>query len=270
MNLQQQQSQQDKNNREKIIVHSMGKVGSSSITKSISFFLPNQHIYQTHMLNKEALDSHLNFLKRKGLKFHQHIHNSLNLRKDIDIKNHQQWKVITLTRDPIARNISAFFENIENICPGVLSKNINHVDISNLRNMFFDKYNHDIAINWFVREIVNVFDIDFSSFYFPKKQGYFIIQKPVQLLIIRIEDLNHCHQNAFQEFLGIDNFDLYKMNEAKSKKYKELYKKFHEGLIIPDEYIRRMYNSWYAQYFYTAEELKTFASKYSASSSISL
>ena len=246
----------------KIIVHTMGKVGSSSIAKSLAAYYSQSCIYHIHNLSPERLEKQIKKYQQTKNKLVDHLETSQYLLKNIE--DRRNWKFITLTRDPVARNISAFFQNISSFIPGILEQDPKEIDICEIREIFFERYIHDLAINWIEQEIINFLGVDLESFVFPKMQGYAILRKPIYLIIIRLEDLNFCYKNAFLEFLGIDNFRLKLSNDSQSKKYRELYEKFYNGLDVPKDYIERMHGSWYARYFYTVDELRRLSEKYSS------
>jgi hypothetical protein len=144
----------------------MGKVGSKTITKSLKSLNLNMPIYHSHLLTQKRI--HETEQKRKkffGTPRQSYLQRSwlnLFLRKQIDkgLTDNKQWKIITLTREPIARNISTFFENLE-----VKQLNAGHQyeiksdyydikpiiigidDIHRLIDLFFDKLNHDSPPN---------------------------------------------------------------------------------------------------------------------------
>src|SRR5437016_3236817 len=107
-----------------IIVHQMGKVGSKSVQLSLrkayealGIQIP---IYHTHTLNSFEQGKQNAFQDRKqrnpadrlaALEYGEII------RKQIDENPTQHWNIVSLVRDPIARNISAFFESLPEYIP---------------------------------------------------------------------------------------------------------------------------------------------------------
>ena len=140
-----------------------------------------------------------------------------------------KWKVVTLIRDPIARNVSTLFE-VANLFYGYetdFSSKSFDIMFSDFRNLFSRSYQnekygqrHDTPLTWLDDEIKEIFDIDVYATEFPKHRGYTIYHGAnIDLLIIRLEDLNKCVQNAFQEFLGIEDFILINKNISNKKDY---------------------------------------------------
>lgn len=172
-----------------VIVHQMGKVGSSSVYDSLKHAPLKVPVYHTHLLNRQRLDRQLRSLtgNRAGA---SHLRTSQRLLEDGF--DGSRWKIISLTRDPISRNISAFFQNVENFAPGFsgsaspmgklmdgfLAQHPGHVPlhekiaafvrsvkrlarsssrraypIDELIDLFLAKYPHDLSLQWFDMEI---------------------------------------------------------------------------------------------------------------------
>jgi len=179
------------------------------------------------------------------------------------------WKLITLTREPIGRNISAFFENLEvarcetegdfeissdyyQISPTVVSVNDTH----KLVELFFDRARHDSPLRFFDREIRDIFGIDVLRSGFPIDTGYEIYRKDrVELLVLRLESLSRCAGQAFADFLGIDDFKTVDQNIGAKKVYAPLYDAFKRNVTIDSEYAGTLYESNYMRTFYSDAEI---------------
>ena len=260
-----------------ILIYQIGKVGSSTIRKSLDQLNLNRPIYHVHFLTKDLVDQTED--KRKPY-FRTEKHSLLTrpwlyqfLRKKIESNlQNKRWKIISLTRDPIARNISAFFENLEitvlnsgdkfqirsdiwNIAPRI----IKHDNIQELIMLFFDKFYHFDAMEFFDREIKGVFGIDVYSNEFPTTQGYNMYANAVaDLLILRMENLNQCAAEALDCFLGIKGLQLSNQNITSQKHYASLYRQFKKTIVLPAEYVNQMYGSKYMSHFYRDEEIDRF------------
>jgi hypothetical protein len=128
---------------------------------------------------------------------------------------------------------------------------------------FFKQLPHEHPLTWFDEEMKSVFDIDVYSSDFPKNKGYKIYKnRQVSLLVLKLEKMSECSARAFEEFLNIKNFKLVNANIAKTKRYAGIYKQFKESIEFPLSYIDKMYNSKFAQHFYTKEELDMFKKKW--------
>lgn len=155
-----------------IVVLQPAKVGSSSVLEGL------------RAKNKSAL----------------HLHNieSMEYNKGDILRYSKQRKIklITLVREPIARQISLLFQwigmNIYNYA-GAAELEAGF-DIRELMSKFFGVKTYNDLLDefeWFDREIRPVFDIDVYDYSFDKEKGYTIIEKGnVEMLLIKAEKLN--------------------------------------------------------------------------------
>lgn len=264
-----------------LLIYQMGKVGSSTIKQTLALSKMDMPIFHVHYLSEYRVEE---LEKQRRKYFRTDKYSSLKrpwlykyLRKElIDKFDGQKCKIISLTRDPIARNLSSFFENLEF---EQASKNdiytiksdyykIDPITVTNhnldrLTNFFFERLNHNSPLVFFDSEIKTVFGIDIYSSEFPKSKGYKIYSgEKADLLIIRLEDLNRCIHQALNEFLGINEINLVKTNIGGEKEYAAIYSKFKNYIILPESYINKMYQSKYMQHFYSQEEIRQFKIKW--------
>lgn len=108
-----------------------------------------------------------------------------------------------------------------------------------------------------------VFGIDVFATEFPHASGFQILSADtVDVLLIRLEDLDRCARDAFDRFLGLDTFDLIPDNVGTEKYYAAGYRRFLEKIVFPDSYLEKLYNSVYARHFYTSDELDAFETQW--------
>ena len=253
---------------ELIVVHSMGKVGSTSIEKTLKEMNLDIPIYHTHFLNHDRLESHIKRLKDRNSPILEHLKVSQHLTKELSTgPKNKKWKIVTLVRDPIARNISAFFENGDKYYSNFLEEcQSGKSNVELLTQDFMRKYAHDIPLTWLDEEIKKVFGIDPFLENFPLEKGYYIMSKNnFELMIIKLENLNSCYITAFKEFLEISIPKLNNQNIASKKKYATAYEKFKKSIVIPNSYIEKMYDSKFMKHFYSLEEIDLLTQKWKKS-----
>jgi hypothetical protein len=248
-----------------IIVFQMGKVGSSTIYESLKSSKFAGSVFHVHHMTEDVLGKTEKIYTSQNIEVPRHLRDSrflLNeLAKDL---NGRKWAIISLVREPIARNISAFFQNIELPFPDFNFQNYDSaVKIQELVERFLQKYPHDIPLRWFDRQMKPVFGIDVYESDFPKTKGYKIYRGQLtDLLVVRLESLTECAEEAFGTFLNMDQFVLLNANTSNKKNYYNVYRKFVDSIKLPSEYIEKMYSSKYVQHFYTEEEICHFLSKW--------
>jgi hypothetical protein len=259
------------NKQHLIIVHQMGKVGSTSIVESLEAMSLGMPIYHTHSLNLEHLQRREQQKRQQGQTPPPRIIQGQYLRKAIDQKGSgKTWHIITLVREPISRNVSAFFQNIGDYIPNFAqARSANQISLDEIVTIFLEQYNHDWPSTWFDSEVKQVFGIDVLATDFPKSKGYMILkQNHINLLVLRLEDLNRCVQDAFQEFLGLESFTLKDANLADHKAYNDLYKQFKAQIVLPDWYLDKLCHSPLMQHFYTPEEIDRFRGTWTKTHSV--
>ena len=241
-----------------ILVHQMGKVGSSSVVEALTNKgLP---VVQLHALNTKSLAVIQAQYEQRGLSLPAHIHDSQRVWAEL-IDRGKPVQVITAVRDPIARNISAFFQNLDIFREQkkVLKGKSDAAEIEKMIDDFLKKYDHNLPLRWFDTEIRDVFGLDVFAYPFPKALGTQIIQEDgIRLLILRAETSDTAKVTAIREFLGIPDLHLPQKNRTAEKRLRNYYAAFLEQIHLPDDFIEYMYTSQYAQHFYTPEEIQTF------------
>jgi hypothetical protein len=263
-----------------LLIYQMGKVGSKTIRSSLQALNLDMPIFHVHFLTRERVKKtekerrkYLGTGKEGLLK---HVWQYQYLRKRIASGlSGKQWKIVTLTREPISRNISTFFENLEVETLDAsgryhiksdyygLDVVLNIEDIDQLVELFFERLRHDSPLVFFDRELGSMFGVDVFASEFPMSRGYKIYEgEHADVLLIRLENLNDCACDAFKEFLNIEGFTLRTTNVASTKVYAPLYEKFKDSLILPEAYVRRMYTSKYMRHFYSEAEIARFRAKW--------
>ncbi|GJQ58180.1 MAG: hypothetical protein SCALA701_09810 [Candidatus Scalindua sp.] len=261
----------------------MGKVGSRTIFNSLQRLQLDMPIYHTHGLTQNYIDEKEIRSKRYfGTDESDFIHLTVPwksqylrnlIKRGFDGK---KCKVVTVVRDPIAVNISSFFERIDKVdfteswrTYTIKSTKDEYEykgridDMESLKSLFFEKCAHNESLTFLDNELKSVFGVDVFESEFPKSEGYRIYEgEQVDVLLIRLESLNDCAKKAFNEFLNIEDFTLVNINIGSEKDYAYLYQKFKELVVLPDTYIDKMYRSKYAQHFYSKEEIDRFITKW--------
>ncbi|MEZ4515541.1 MAG: putative capsular polysaccharide synthesis family protein [Chloroflexota bacterium] len=269
-------SQLHRHERSLLLVHTMGKVGSTSIAASLKTQPIGQDaiIFQPHFISDEGIafaeklaiegDGPWETLPRKtrrGFLRNRLLNKELHrMRTDGD-----RCTVISLVRDPVATNLSGLFHN-RNWWPASL-KNPKTQGTDEwhaaLATYFLDSYPHDVPAEWFDMEVKDLYGIDVYETLFDTARGYAIYHNEfADLMVLKLEMLDACAPEAFAEFLEIPDFTLARTNTASVKDYSDLYKEFRRRLVLPESYLDRVYGSKMATHFYSEEEIQKFHDKW--------
>jgi hypothetical protein len=257
-----------------IVVYQMGKVGSTSVVNTVRAHFPDRPVYNVHHLTKEGLDYTADAYALQGRAFPGYAYwVARYLYGRVDAATEGRWSVITLTRDLVARNVSGFFETLAAWYPGWCPRTYDRLDtsarlslFSEMRGVFLERYPHDVAAGWFEAELEPVLGIDVLAKEFPRALGYDVYRGDrADLLVMRLENLSSCYQTALSVFFGRDvsHLDLARANVAEEKPYKRFYQEFSSWLVLPDDYLQRMYSTRYARHFYSETELSEFRKRWS-------
>lgn len=238
-------------NKHKIVIYQMGKVGSSTIVKTLK--KAKYQVHHIHHLNNTRLEGVISQYRSKGLAPPPEIIEPPKAVREL-MENSNVCNFLTLVREPITRNMSAFFQNLDVFVPKTGPTAL--PDVNELIKTFLNEYPHDVPLTWFDNEIKQELCINVYQYPFPKEKGYLYIKKKnYRLLIIKLEVNDTTKIKALSEFLGIDHIKLHVTNIAKDKHYANIYQKFKNKITLPREYVDKMCNSKFTKHFYTDEEI---------------
>jgi hypothetical protein len=257
-----------------ILVHQMGKVGSKtvelSLRKAYEALGIQVPIYHTHILNgfedvkKDVLGNpHL----QESENHFATIFYGESIRARIDETPAQHWNIISLVRDPIARNVSAFFESFPDYIPDWRQRYAQgKLTVYEIQALFLKSGTaYETPDYWFDSQLKSIpaFGFDVYASPFPHNVGYKIYPGKAQasLLLIRLENLKECAGTAIQEFLKLKSFSLYNTNTTDEKEFAEIYRAFNE-LPLPVEYVEERYKTRFARHFYSDEEREVFTKRW--------
>ncbi|GAB4523062.1 MAG: hypothetical protein Tsb0014_00230 [Pleurocapsa sp.] len=244
-----------------ILVYQSGKVGSSTVVDSLQALKIKHPIYHVHYLAPDSLTDQ-NLGKPK---FSKALRSKIDSYENITTIN---WKIISLTRDPIAAAISSLFQKIGNSQNNVFLKENGEID----KSLVFEELSSSLKnfsnsnfCNWFDRELKTVFNIDIFQYPFNFDDGYILVKhKNIDLLVIRLEDLNRSGGQALANFLNLTNpVPIISSNIGNTKRYKNTYKQVKQNISISQEICNKIYNSKYATHFYSQQEILKFTQKWS-------
>ena len=258
-----------------LIIYQMGKVGSTSVTKSLRALSPNYSVYGVHTLRPDNVEQAIaNYRKTYSVRrlVPEHLLASRLLVRDLAKGQPRgRWKVITIVREPIARNISSFFQDIELRHPSFqFSERVERQGTSELLNdltdLFMSAHDHDEPIEWFERELGSTLDIDVYGKPFHSADGFQTYHSNrADLLLFRLEDIERVWAPGVTSLLETPAPPaLPKTNVGSRKPYAELYRQFKDRLVLPGSYVERMYTSRFARHFYCAAELERWRTRWAS------
>ena len=166
-----------------ILVYQMGKVGSSSVTASLKA-RGVESTFHVHRMDPDNIRSVRQGHARRNRSPLDERHGELLYR--YVIAKRRPGKVITLVREPISRNVSAFFENFTTFT-GVAYEDSGFTT-DQIIDIFIREYDHSVPLSWFDVELKKTLGIDIFEHPFPFEAGYATIANgALDLLLITAE-----------------------------------------------------------------------------------
>jgi hypothetical protein len=243
-----------------VIVYQMAKVGSSAIVAALhEARLP---VFHVHRMDAE----HLHRLRevRRVLGWQVPpipVHDHLGLRlKEALVASRSRLAIVTMVRDPIARNFSSYFEHLDDIW-GIADAH-HHVPMDSLIAGFYSRFPHDEPLTWFDDEMLPVTGIDVYRYPFPRSGHLIVKMDNLDLLILKNELAGELKAQALSELMSAPVRPVMAMNRTSEKAKGAVYRRFTRDIPLAPEYIDRMLGSRYARHFYTERELGELLFKY--------
>lgn len=215
-----------------ILVYQMGKVGSYSTFSSIQEHT-DAVVIHSHDLSIHNTEWELAFLFR------------LIQQKKI------RSTIINLTREPISRNLSAFFYRFEKYVPEY-DKNIDY-ECQYLQKLFIDNYPHNLPLKWYenyMKPLIgeNLLERKFSSLGF---QQYHLDK--IDLLVMRSELSDDMKSELVRNITELEGVSIGRKNVIRETRLLGLYKEFKSQLVLPADLVNRLCDSDYFNHFYNKE-----------------
>jgi hypothetical protein len=267
--------------RDPILIYQMGGVGSSSIRNSLfrcrdprtrlvlmshEFFgvkdrnpaeIDIEPEYEDHIIREIEQDRRsfaaLTPLRKAGWLFRKKLYTERIYKAFV--KPGRPLKVITLVREPVANNMSLFFQVVDRYT-GANTQRVDF-DIGELTQVFVDRYMHSRPLTWFDAELKRTLGIDVFKYPFPTDIGHTTISSGnIDLLVLRCELDDISKARAIADFVGLDEFEVARSNIAANKPYATRYAEFKERACLPESLLDELYTSKYARHFYADHELE--------------
>jgi hypothetical protein len=233
-----------------ILIYQMGKVGSTSLANALgdraiqihNFFPSNEPCLRRPLywsaLNKKPLHWAFYHAIRQG------------------IRRRRTLKIITLVRDPIARNVSMYFHDLHYWLAYYFSEvrpdGVGREDVDTLIDCFRQTFDHNYPLDWFDRELKRLTGIDVYEHAFDRTTGCTKIDKDgVSLLIVQTEKLRECW-HVVEEFCG-RKLEIREDNRGARNWYGALYAAFLDKYSVKADELDRIYSSRYATFFFSDE-----------------
>lgn len=234
-------------------------------------------------------------LESEGISYTNFWHSSCHYTDELRaLIGDRKLKIITAVRDPVAQNLSLFFQRHNYYYWNRVEYWENGGDVQKLFDLYMEeeiefcrtliespdlrvRYNYDYpyridkAHNRYTSlvqynhevEFKKGFDIDLYQYPFDKEKGFQLFKEGnIEVYIYQLEKLNSNYREFFSA-LGIDVKMLCTEYQAEKKWYYSSYKEAQKRLVLKQDYLDECYNSQYMRHFYNDEDIQRFKEKWS-------
>jgi hypothetical protein len=236
-----------------ILVYQMGKVGSTSVMATLKH-VPGLEVHQVHRLSAANVARVRDWPDPPG------DEEGLRLSERL-IRPGAPLRIVTLVREPIGRNISYFFQNLDKICNTPAAHEVIPIETLVRRYQIEFPYSDD-PLSWFDYEFREVLGIDVYSTAFDHAAGFQAISNATcNVLILRTDLPDTTKARVLSEFLDLAEPIALKerANVTRDKTQSAAYHAFLKSIRMLPEYVDGMFGSRFAQHFFdtkTREHLR--------------
>lgn len=237
------------------VIYTMGKVGSTSISTTLR--AAGLRCFDIHHLDPSRLQT----LMRRHFEDPDRGIMPPNLIESLATRNMlvrraetgEVTKIITCIREPVARNISAVYQNLPKRLAGKTAEVTDRVA----------KYNVKAPDEWFDNDFKPATGLDIVNPHYDRTRGVFrFANRLFDVLLLKVETPDETKSRAISDFLGIE-LTLKRVNNARDKWYSDMYAAQVKGAaLIPDNFSERCLALKYYRAFYSDEEIATAAKRY--------
>lgn len=237
-----------------VLIYTGGKVGSSTVYYNLKRSKLFSDVLHVHFLSEHWLKS----FKESG-RWLSNIRKAEDVKNTLKQKPNKRVKIITLVREPVARDISDVFQNFKTIFEINSTNELKELDIQN--HLSVSKFNQTEM--WFETEFKEYTGIDILQLPFDKKNGYSIYNlKEFDVLCLKLETLNDSFEDIIHKFLGIKEMKSVVENNSLEKDGAHLYKKIKNEFNLPENKLNEIYSTNFITHFYSKNEIIGFVNKW--------
>lgn len=246
------------------LIYTMSKVASTAVSEALRS-IEGLGVYQVHILSSETIRDVRELLRErgiqgfeKGIDRHEYI---CRVFQEEFIEPGRPMRVVSLVREPIARNISFYFQVLDQLWQ--TERAHEKVSLDQLLEEFHERFPHERSLDWFDEELKTVLGIDVYTHPFPRDKGFVRIDSgPYEVLIMRHDLDDRLKEKLLAELFDVPRVSLSPRNVGAEKAYGKVYSEFLRRLTFSEDYADQMLDSKYARHFYGAEELARLRAKW--------
>lgn len=243
-----------------VLIYQMGRVASQTLNDTIRACLPGVPVYHVHWLNPDNIArAEARVRKHYGLIVKRHLLVSRRLRRFIDrqgLEGHE-WLVVTMVRDPVARNLSEFFLDLDKYYfPGIFEQPVTSEKLDEIAEHFSSRFDHLCRCHWFEEELQSVFNIDVLSEPFDHKQGFQYVERGgVRVLVLRQEDMPENIKRGVRVLTRVEPGEILQRHVSGKGRNAHVYRALRQRVALASDVLDQVYSCPWVRHFYTREEI---------------
>lgn len=236
------------------VVYTMGKVASSSVVDAIKRV--GRPVYHIHSLRNDRLQKLAHLRLDRGEFPDPWVCEAMAWKERLFLRTDRCF-YISLVREPIGRNVSGYFQNLESVAgPDALSKSAEE-----LLAIFIEKYPHHYAHRWFDREFQEQLGVDVYRQRFDASARY-VRLSAAPILIFRVDCDDATKSREISKALGF-TVEVTRYHDSAAKAYADKYAEFKRIARFPAEFLDHAYGTKYSRHFWSEAELASYRKAWS-------
>lgn len=251
-----------------ILIYQMGKVGSSTVYRSLRATDRAAATLQLHFLSDDLARYRQATVEAGTNPPPQHFYLSHAVRRRLARQPGQPLSLISLVRDPVALMMSNLFENPQFAAEYVCSAT-GQVDgakaMAYLEHALRYPSSFDYIYTWFDRELKTVFDIDVFASPFDTEVGYQTYERgAIRTLVIPLEHLSQLGPVAIGEFLHLAQpLALQASNVRAKADPHDPYYQVRSQIRLSLDLCQTIYSAPFVRHFYSPAMIQQFVARWS-------
>jgi hypothetical protein len=247
-----------------VLVYTAPKVASTAVTEAVRA-IEGQAVYQVHMISAASMRNLREGMRRRGLtRMRDDVLGLEDIAKAVGsglIAPRHPARIVSLVRDPVARNISFYFETLDVLFQ--IKRAHERIPLERLLAEFHQRFTHERGVDWFDNEFKPVLGIDVYEHPFPHEKGYLRIDSgPYEVLLMRHDLSDRLKEKCLAELIHVPAVTLTPKNIGTQKAYSYIYREFLKRIELPENYVYGLLDSKYARHFFSPDERARFRSKW--------
>lgn len=240
-----------------ICVFNMGKVANTAITKALgkSYEVAGRRIYSFHILDRSQVERSRATYEKSGVTPPTHLDLSLEVINRHETASYSADFIIPF-RNPVERNISDFFENLDLYASKEDQKNA-----ESLVRIFLEKYPFESCNWWISTQFTKALGVDFNRIDLIESGYQNLSLGKGRALLLRAELNDELKGSIISEFLGISSLSIEK-ERVRTEISGEVYQEFKNSIKIDRENMNKMIDAVQMKGILSSGEKEFLRSKY--------